>query len=360
MGRYLHLFGTEDEFNSARGNNYKEPWVSYTEENTEVIYNKTEEEKEKEKELQTPLTFEIQSDGRIIWKTTSTAFTRTLEYSKDNGNTWNQVTSTKNGVAIPVVSGDIVQFRGNNTVLGSGYIDYNCFSGTTCQFAIKGNIMSLLDSTNFSTMTALQGEFTFNYLFSDCTGLTDASNLLLPATTLARWCYFGMFCRCTSLTTVPELPATTLADYCYLQMFDSCTSLTQVPELPATTLGEGCYNSMFYGCSGLITVPSNYLPVTTLVNNCYQRMFQGCTSLIQAPELPATTLTRACYQYIFQGCTSLNYIKCLATDISATWCTGNWVQGVASTGTFVKAASMARWGRGSDGIPSGWTVQDAA
>jgi len=28
-------------------------------------------------------------------------------------------------------------------------------------------------------------------------------------------------------------------------------------------------------------------------------------------------LTGACYQYMFSGCTSLNYIKMLATDISA-------------------------------------------
>ena len=61
---------------------------------------------------------------------------------------------------------------------------------------------------------------------------------------------------------------------------------------------------------------------------------------------------------MFSGCSSLNYIKCLATDISATDCTGNWVSGVASTGTFVKNASMTSWTEGTSGIPNGWTVQD--
>ena len=87
-------------------------------------------------------------------------------------------------------------------------------------------------------------------------------------------------------------------------------------------------------------------------------MFQGCTNLTTAPELPATTLTPSCYESMFQACESLNYIKCLATDISASNCTVNWVLNVPSTGTFVKKASMTRWTTGSNGIPEGWTVQN--
>jgi len=57
----------------------------------------------------------------------------------------------------------------------------------------------------------------------------------------------------------------------------------------------------------------------------------------------------------------LNYIKCLATtDLSVASCTDNWVNDVAASGTFIKAAS-ADWSSktGTSGIPSGWTVQDA-
>ena len=87
-------------------------------------------------------------------------------------------------------------------------------------------------------------------------------------------------------------------------------------------------------------------------------MFYGCTSLVTAPTLPATTLATYCYRYMFYSCSSLNYIKCLATDISATNCTSSWLKGVASSGTFVKAASMTSWTTGISGIPSGWTVQN--
>ena len=113
---------------------------------------------------------------------------------------------------------------------------------------------------------------------------------------------------------------------------------------------------MFQGCTSLTTAPE--LPATTLANDCYGRMFQGCTSLTTAPELQATTLAEQCYTYMFSGCTSLNSIKCLATDISALNCTYNWVENVASTGTFIKNPNMSSWTTGISGIPENWTVQD--
>ena len=329
MSRYIHKFDTVTEYTTARNNNYLEPWVSYTEENTKVNYNKSEYEKL----LETPLTFEITGGGNIVWKTSNTSVTKTIEYKLNDGE-WTSITSNT-GSSVPsisVVSGDTLQFRGNNTAYAT--ISYSStFSESTAQFKIKGNIMSLINSTNFSGLTTLSSNYIFRDLFSYCTGLTDASKLILPATTLTEGCYQSMFSNCTSLTTAPELPATTLAQYCYWGMFMECTSLTTAPELPATTLADYCYNSMFW----------------------------GCTSLTQAPQLPATTLASNCYQYMFYNCTNLNYIKCLATDISASQCTDHWVAyGGASSGTFVKAASMTGWTTGFDGIPSGWTVQDAS
>jgi hypothetical protein len=64
-----------------------------------------------------------------------------------------------------------------------------------------------------------------------------------------------------------------------------------------------------------------------------------------------------CYDMMFYGCTSLNKITMLATDISATYCLDHWVDGVAATGTFTKAAS-ATIPNGVDGIPAGWTVDN--
>ena len=100
------------------------------------------------------------------------------------------------------------------------------------------------------------------------------------------------------------------------------------------------------------------LPATTLTKDCYHHMFYGCSNLTIAPELPAPTLKSLCYAEMFGGCSKLNYIKCLATNISADRCTLFWHNGVSQTGTFVKAAGMESWTRGDDGIPSGWTVEN--
>ena len=85
-------------------------------------------------------------------------------------------------------------------------------------------------------------------------------------------------------------------------------------------------------------------------------MFYGCSKLERAPVLPASTLVANCYESMFTDCLNLNYIKCLATYISASECTKNWVNGVAEEGKFVKAANFTGWSTGDDGIPSGWTV----
>ena len=63
---------------------------------------------------------------------------------------------------------------------------------------------------------------------------------------------------------------------------------------------------------------------------------------------------------MFVGCSNLSYVKCLATDISATDCLTNWLVRVASTGTFVKAANT-QWPISASGIPEGWaSVDDGA
>ena len=116
---------------------------------------------------------------------------------------------------------------------------------------------------------------------------------------------------------------------------------------------------LFYNQKTIKSVNPGFLPATTLARNCYNSMFYGCTSLTKAPELPATTLVDYCYQYMFNGCTNLNYIKALFTTTPDYSYTSNWVNGVSSTGTFVKSKD-ATWGvTGYNGVPNGWTVEIA-
>ena len=278
--------------------------------------------------VEKPLTFNIISGGTIAWTTSDSSLTKTIEYKLNNGS-WASITSTTTGTKITVNTGDKIQFRGSNTSYGTSASSYSTFGGSTASFEVEGNIMSLINSTNFATATTLESKYTFNGLFNGCTGLTSAENLILPATTLADSCYYSMFTNCAKLTTAPkELPADTLTQSCYSQMFWNCTSLTKSPKLPATTLAIGCYSGMFSNCKSLITATE--LPATTLATNCYYNMFKNCTSLTTAPTLPATTLANSCYRDMFYGCTSLTTAPALPATTLTYQCYNSMFQGCKS------------------------------
>ena len=298
-----------------------------------------------------------------------------LQYSTDGGVNWYDYSS-----AITLTNvGDIVSFRGNNTMFSTNSRKFTCIG----QCYIYGNVMSLLHANDYASnyelsekaftylfdsnqyididpdkelvLPALElAPYCYQYMFQGCTGLTKAP--ALPATTLAQYCYQYMFKGCTSLQTAPALPATKLDQFCYSYMFQGCTGLQTAPALPATKLASSCYSNMFYSCSGLRTAPA-VLPATELTSSCYNNMFYGCSRLTTAPVLPATTLVEACYNYMFRSCTQLSSITCLATSGMGTSSSSSWVQGVASTGTFTKASGV-EWPSGISGIPSGWAVNE--
>lgn len=288
-------------------------------------------------------TIEALEDGLI-----SSLSTNSCEYSLD-GKTWINLSANINTPSINM--GEKIYFRGNlrPTIMGIGTFTIS----KKCN--VLGNCNSMLFGDNAESNLDLSGySNAFNLLFRNCVNIIDASQLILPATTLADSCYCNMFYNCTSLVTAPDLPATNLASSCYQSMFSGCTSLITAPSLPATSLANSCYYNMFYGCSSLVVAPE--LPATMLTYDCYSNMFWGCTSLVVAPELPATSLTGSCYAFMFYDCTKLNYIKALFTTTPTSYYIGNWVKGVSSTGIFVKNKD-ATWNvTGVNGIPTGWTV----
>ena len=330
----------------------------------------------------TPLTFEATEAGASVTFKTYTGSTLSApEYSTD-GSSW---TNYEWGTAITLANvGDKVMFRGDNaTYAGGGSYDYSTF---TCDkdCYVYGNVMSLVSSTGYESATTLTAGSTFRKLFEGNTHIVNHPTLsiVLPATTLTNSCYYAMFDGCTKLTkaptlpatkmeqgcywgmfsetgitAAPALPATTLANACYMLMFDNCPHLTTPSDLPATTLAESCYAGMFLECSSLEYAPE--LPATTMMKNCYYSMFYMCGKITTAPVLPAATLAEGCYEAMFSQCTKLNSVTCLATNISAKNCTDGWLTGVAATGTFTKAGEMTGWTRGGNGIPEGWTVNDA-
>ena len=325
MDLHLNDFATVAEYNAFIEGDYLKPNVSYIEEIGGVKYQK--DAPDPAKQYFTTIALE-DSKFQLSGDTTNT-----IDYSLDGGSTW--TTLAANTDTPTVTAGTKIMWKGTLTPTsnaGIGTIAAGPFY-QNYRFSVEGNVMSLLYGDNFIGQTDLTGkDYAFKSLLSNNGKLIDAGNLILPATTLSKECYQGILSDCNLLVTAPAiLPATTLTEFCYYAMFNNCTSLTTAPALPATTLAQ----------------------------SCYEYMFQGCTSLTTAPALPATTLANSCYSSMFQSCSSLNSIKMLATDISAMYCLLDWVNGVAATGTFVKDASMTGLSTGKNGIPSGWTVQDA-
>jgi hypothetical protein len=234
--------------------------------------------------LTTPLTFEAREDGIYIHCE--------FEYSK-NGGDWIK----DDGASFSLNKGETVSFRANMSKVEADF--FSCYG----KCYVYGNVMSLLNAEDYATNYSMSDE-AFYRLFEDKDiDIHPEKDLVLPATTLTKRCYYRMFANQDGLTKAPKLPATTLADGCYGHMFQFCEKLTTAPELPATTL----------------------------VANCYEKMFIYCSSL--------------------------SSIKCLATSgINENGSTDKWLNSVAATGTFTKA-SGATWPEGINGIPSGWTTE---
>lgn len=251
------------------------------------------------KTTQFPLTIDVIKDGKITIKN-AYKFTN-MKYSK-NFEAPQTLPSDSVTFDIDVSAGDKISFYAdNNNTNDDKYMNINCSS----ECYLYGNIMSLVDSANYTIVSSLTVQKCFSSLFKDNSNIKNHPNykILLPATTLVSACYNGLFEGCSGLTVAPDLPATSLTSDCYQNMFKGCTSLTATPSFKGTTLAQRCYSNMFEGCTSLITVEQ--LSATSLVSSCYYEMFKGCTSLTTPPQIDATGLANNCYQGMFSDCTSL-------------------------------------------------------
>lgn len=207
-----------------------------------------------------------------------------LEYSVNNGD-W---TTLEAGTGVPFggTNGDL-RLRGTNLNGTSVPGQYSTikFTDTNVPVACTGDIRTLLDWDNYTTVNTENARF--NYLFNNCSVLTSAPEL--PATSLAYNCYHCMFLGCTNLKSAPKLPAPTLTTGCYFGMFSMCTNLKTAPELPAKALAYQCYDSMFSGCTNL---KSAELSIEFLDRDCCNFMFNNCTNLSSVTMLaPSKEIT---------------------------------------------------------------------
>lgn len=221
MSRYINKYTNQSAIEDALDNGLlKKPYVAYIEDEESIDWDSKETSYSKKY-----LTFKITSAGTINVPTGTT-------YSI-NGGEWENT-----GTTLTVSGGESIRFKGNN----SKYFG-NTFMNSTAGFEVEGNLMSLVYGDNFVGETTLVNYNNFRTFFQNCTGLTSAKNLIIPATTLTNSCYDTMFKNCTSLVTAPELPATTLANYCYYEMFRGCTSLNYIKCLATNISATNCLDN---------------------------------------------------------------------------------------------------------------------
>ena len=153
--------------------------------------------------------------------------------------------------------GDKVYFRNtlDNGLNKSGLENRRFYIPEGEKIAVSGNIMSMVNNA-----TSITWKYCFVLLFTNCKGLVDASQLVLPATTLQEYCYYYLFQNCSNLVSAPkELPATTLVDGCYNQMFSGCSSLLESPYIKGKTIqSAGAMSSMFKNCTSLERITVNF------------------------------------------------------------------------------------------------------
>ena len=230
----------------------------------------------------------------------SSNYTTTVEWSKDKKK-WTKMTiGSSNNISL--AKNETVYLR-NDT---GKFSYYNGDSNARCYYKISGDysytvggdLRTLINYKNVVDLSLKNGVFA--YLFYYDSKITSASSLTFKYHTISS---YGLY-RC----------------------FDDDNSLTAAPS---------------------VLHPVNLNPY------CYYRMYTS-TNIRNTSVLPAQTLKERCYVQLFASCNDFSSVTSYANNISETSCLENWMNGVASSGTFHNLGT-ASYPRSASGVPSGWT-----
>ena len=192
-----------------------------------------------------PVTLEITKAGNLKWYAQNDSYRKTLEYKKNDGE-WTQITSTRAGTLVPVAVGDIIQLRGDNAQYAPQDGRCSCWCGTTANYKMYGNIMSLVNSTGFTTLSSFTAPNVFMNFFNSG-GCIDAENLILPATALTNYCYQGMLAQSANLKVGPLLPVETLVQGCYAYLFYHSYQINNIRCLAINKSASNCLQEWVNG-----------------------------------------------------------------------------------------------------------------
>lgn len=247
----------------------------------------------------------------------------------------------------------------------------------TLMLKIGGNILTLLDKDVSKFENKRLPDYCFSKLFSNNTGIYDASQLELTQKLSSIGLYMGMFQGCSEMVTSPQkIYLTDMSKDCCRTMFYKCSSLVNIPETwcpNVTELGYYVYNSSgsktwemavscFMSCfreTAIKKLPQ--LPATKLANTCYGYMFAGCKGLTtqEGWYLPCESFnisqTKGCYNYMFTDCTNLVEMYTKQSNISTDY-NFKWLYNINTKGTLFMNRDSTQTTFEWTVMPENWSV----
>ena len=184
------------------------------------------------------LTFIALEDNSTVSMSSSGGPSVSLEYSTDNGETWDAFTVGSTTITL-ANKDDMVQFRATstNSAFASSYnTNYNYFTGTG-SLEVAGDLRTIYDKDNWQSLTTTNS-YAMVKLFTNFTALKDARYLNLGFTSFTNTNSSGhLFDGCSNLMRGPYIKALSIGSSWNLEyLFRDCISLQEITlEMASST-----------------------------------------------------------------------------------------------------------------------------
>lgn len=236
------------------------------------------------------------------------------------------------GTIISVPKGRRVYFR-RNMLLPSYEDRYLQFKNVDGAVSVRGNLMSMVDSTNFETKTDCSMPYALYKMFQGFQ-FAESDKLVSSADKMADSCYKRLF----ALSTITD----------YEQIIHS-----------GAELERGCYEEMLYRCRLLresqegLSLDSSIVP-----EKAYRGMFMA-SNIVETPILNFEDVMALGCESMFEKCEGLNKISVPNLQYGSKYIENdafhNWALDVAEEGDFV-CSETTFWPSGPSANP--WRVVD--
>ena len=177
------------------------------------------------------------------------------------------------------------------------------------------------------------GNSSFRCMFSGCTSLVDIGKIeaLTNKGTIGYGGCYGMFYKCKSLTSAPDIDVGSVGDYGLAYMFGECTGLTVAGQISFSSIGKYAFAYMYYGCSGIEDAGSvgglSGGSLGTADEHSFDSMFKKCTGLVTVGSIGAREMKASCCSEMFSECTGIESVGLISADVMGDSCLNGMFRG---------------------------------